>query len=68
MGRLGAKDNGIEAWFPSFPCLRLFLPVLLAGAVELRNPPKAPACHAKTSADGADIPWASCRLRDGTRA
>jgi hypothetical protein len=56
----------------SFPCLRMFLPLLLTGAVELGKPPKAKratrAPASRASADGADIPWVSCRLRGETLA
>ena len=41
MGRLGAEDNGIEAWFASCPRLRSFVPALLAGAVEVEGAPVA---------------------------
>jgi hypothetical protein len=51
----------------------MFLPLLLAGAPPVVGAPdelvvEAHRLLALARVDGADIPWASCRLRDETPA
>lgn len=67
---LSEGNNSIEGEVSSFPRLRMFVPVLLAGAAKLLKAAgkRAVFRHFQTRSavtGGTDIPWVWCRSLDG---